>query len=58
MISLRYTSTLLVLLATLASALPPAPKLTERQLGYYELARRQNEAAIALGLGDHDILQL
>lgn len=49
---------MLALLAAAASAMPLSTRLTERQLGYYDLSKRQNEAAVALGLGDLDILQL
>ncbi|KAL6849491.1 hypothetical protein ACO1O0_009031 [Amphichorda felina] len=48
---------LLVSLAATALAMPASTRLTGRQLGYYDLSRRQNEAAVALGLGDLDILQ-
>ncbi|KAI0397316.1 ferritin-like domain-containing protein [Xylariaceae sp. FL0594] len=47
----------LVALAAAASALPAQPKLTTRQSGIYELARKQNAAAAAAGLSDPDILQ-
>lgn len=45
------------LLAT-ASAFPSMPRLTERQLGYHDMSRRQNKAAAESGLSDLDILQL
>lgn len=51
------TAAIAALVAT-ASALPALPNFTPRQLRYAELSRRQNEAAIALGLGDLDVLQL
>ncbi|KAK0383583.1 hypothetical protein NLU13_9494 [Sarocladium strictum] len=43
--------------AVSVSALPSSVKLTERQLQYHELARRQNAGAAAAGLNDFDILQ-
>lgn len=45
------------LMAT-ASAFPTMPRLTERQLGYHDMSRRQNKAAAESGLSDLDILQL
>ena len=45
-------------LAAVASALPAYPKLTSRQTHIYNIAKRQNAAAAALGLQDVDILQL
>ena len=45
-------------LAALASAIPAQPRLTPRQTEIYELSKRQNAAAAALGLQDVDILQL
>ncbi|KAI8633032.1 ferritin-like domain-containing protein [Xylariaceae sp. FL1651] len=44
-------------LAAVASALPAQPKLSSRQNNIYNLAKRQNAAAAALGLADVDILQ-
>jgi len=52
-----FTTFLLAMLATEISALPSAPKLSDTQLDYYHIAKRQNEAAVALGLGDPDVLQ-
>lgn len=45
-------------LAAVASAFPSGPRLTTRQWRYHEVAKRQNAAAAAMGLGDPDILQL
>ena len=45
-------------LAALVSAIPAQPRLTPRQTEIYELSKRQNAAAAALGLQDVDILQL
>lgn len=45
-------------LAALTSALPSSVRLTERQLQYHTVSKRQQEAAVALGLGDLDVLQL
>ncbi|AEO56470.1 Ferritin/ribonucleotide reductase-like-protein [Thermothelomyces thermophilus ATCC 42464] len=44
-------------LAAVSSALPALPKLSKDQMRIYEHAKRQNEAAAALGLNDIDILQ-
>ncbi|KAL2152082.1 hypothetical protein VTH82DRAFT_5266 [Thermothelomyces myriococcoides] len=44
-------------LAAVSSALPAVPKLSDRQMRIYEHAKRQNDAAAALGLNDIDILQ-
>ncbi|KEY73388.1 hypothetical protein S7711_01500 [Stachybotrys chartarum IBT 7711] len=44
-------------LAAAASAMPSSLRLTERQLRYHELAKRQNGAAQQMGLTDPDILQ-
>lgn len=44
-------------LAAIASAMPAQPKFSPRQSQIYTLAKRQNEAAAALGLQDVDILQ-
>lgn len=52
------TVALSALAATAASALPSQPKLTERQMQYHDLAKRQNAGAAASGLNDFDILQL
>lgn len=45
-------------LAAVASALPAAPKLTERQMQIHELMKRQSAAEQALGINDFDVLQL
>lgn len=45
-------------LAAVASAMPAQPRFTPRQTQVYQLAKRQNAAAAALGLTDVDILQL
>jgi hypothetical protein len=44
--------------AALGTALPAQPKLSERAVSHYDLARRQNAAAAAAGITDIDILQL
>lgn len=44
--------------AALASAAPTAPKLTSRQTRMFDIAKRQNAGATALGIADVDILQL
>ncbi|EMR63667.1 hypothetical protein MGN70_002128 [Eutypa lata] len=44
-------------LAAVASAMPAQPRFTPRQTQVYQLAKRQNAAAAALGLTDVDILQ-
>ncbi|CAM1508225.1 Fc.00g050730.m01.CDS01 [Cosmosporella sp. VM-42] len=53
--SLKITA--LAALAAVASAMPAGSKLTERQMRYHEVSKRQNAAAAALGLNDFDILQ-
>lgn len=45
-------------LAAVASALPAAPKLTDRQMKIHELMKRQSAAEQALGINDFDVLQL
>ncbi|KAM5342436.1 hypothetical protein ACJ41O_013402 [Fusarium nematophilum] len=40
-----------------ASAIPWGQRLTERQIQYHDLSKRQNAAAAAAGLSDLDILQ-
>ncbi|TFB04150.1 Protein rds1 [Trichoderma ghanense] len=52
-----FKAAVVSLLAATAAALPSVPKFTERQLEYHAVAKRQNAAAQALGLGDFDILQ-
>lgn len=44
--------------AALVSAAPGLPRLTARQTKLYELGKRQNAAATALGISDVDIAQL
>ncbi|RYP24475.1 hypothetical protein DL765_000495 [Monosporascus sp. GIB2] len=44
-------------LAAVASAMPAQPKFTQRQTQIYDLAKRQNAAAAAMGLTDIDILE-
>lgn len=44
-------------LAAVACALPGQPRFSPRQTKIYNLAKRQNAAAAALGLADVDILQ-
>lgn len=56
MLSVRIAA--VVALAASACALPTSRRLTDRQLRYHEISRRQNDAATALGLNDFDILQL
>jgi hypothetical protein len=53
-----FKAAVVSLLAATAAALPSVPKFSERQLEYHAVAKRQNAAAQALGLGDFDILQL
>ncbi|KAI5867190.1 ferritin-like domain-containing protein [Durotheca rogersii] len=55
--SITKTVGVVVGLAAVASALPALPKLTPKQTHIYNLAKRQNAAAAALGLADVDILQ-
>ncbi|KAF4455296.1 stress response rds1p [Fusarium albosuccineum] len=50
-------ATVFALFAGAASAIPFGSKLSERQLHYHDLSKRQNAAAAALGLNDFDILQ-
>lgn len=45
-------------LAAVASALPAAPKLSERELQIHEVVKRQTPAEMALGINDFDVLQL
>lgn len=45
-------------LAGAASAMPAGGRLTELQLRYHALSKRQNDAAAGMGLNDFDILQL
>lgn len=56
--SIIKTTGVLAGLIAAVSALPAQPKLSTRQNSIYELAKRQNAAAAALGLADVDILQL
>lgn len=51
-------ATLVALFAGSALATPAAIRLSERQLHYHDMSKRQNEAAAKLGLNDFDILQL
>ncbi|KAH7152218.1 ferritin-like domain-containing protein [Dactylonectria estremocensis] len=55
MASLR--SLMVAALAGVACAMPAGQKLTERQLHYQALSKRQNDAAASQGLSDLDILQ-
>ncbi|TGJ85754.1 hypothetical protein E0Z10_g3006 [Xylaria hypoxylon] len=55
--SIIKTTGVLAGLMAAVSALPAQPKLSERQTDIYQLAKRQNAAATALGLADVDILQ-
>lgn len=45
-------------LVALASALPAAPRLNERQLQIHDVVKRQSAAEKALGINDFDVLQL
>lgn len=45
-------------LVAVASALPAAPRLTERQMKIHEVMKRQSAAEQALGINDFDVLQL
>jgi uncharacterized membrane protein len=58
MYSLKTITATLALLATSASARPSNMRLTDGELKIYEVSKRQNEAATALGLGELDVLQL
>lgn len=53
-----FKSIIIALLAASASAMPASVRLTERQLQYHTLAKRQQENAQQSGLSDFDILQL
>lgn len=53
--SLRHI--IVAALAGAASAMPAGGRLTERQLRYHSLAKRQSDAAAGAGLNDFDILQ-
>ncbi|KAI0169529.1 ferritin-like domain-containing protein [Hypoxylon sp. FL1284] len=55
--SIMKTAGVLAGLAAIASALPAQPKLNWSQRSIYNIAKRQNAAAAALGLQDVDILQ-
>ncbi|KAI0414124.1 ferritin-like domain-containing protein [Xylaria grammica] len=55
--SITKTTAVLAGLVAAVSALPAQPKLSARQNSIYQLAKRQNAAAAALGLADVDILQ-
>lgn len=57
-ITMLFTPFVVAVLAGLTTALPSTPRLMPRQLQYHDVAKRQNEAAAELGLGDPDILQL
>lgn len=45
-------------LIAVASALPAAPRLSERQMKIHEVMKRQSAAEKALGITDFDVLQL
>jgi hypothetical protein len=51
-------ATIFALFAGSALASPAGIRLSERQLHYHDMSKRQNEAAAKLGLNDFDILQL
>ncbi|KAI1178455.1 ferritin-like domain-containing protein [Nemania sp. FL0916] len=55
--SIVKTTGFLAGLVAVVSALPAQPILSTRQNHIYDLAKRQNAAAAALGLADVDILQ-
>lgn len=58
MVSLRTIVSAVAVLATAASAMPAASRLSARQLEYYKIAKRQNEMAKSQNLTDADIGQL
>lgn len=45
-------------LAAVATAMPSAPRLTDRQMKIHEIMKRQSAAEQALGINDFDVLQL
>jgi hypothetical protein len=55
---MKTAGAVVVGLAALTSAFPAQPKFTSHQNEIYEVIKRQNAAAAALGLSDPDILQL
>ncbi len=56
--SLKKIGAVAAALASVVSAYPAYPKLTSSQMKLYELSKRQNAAAAALGMTDIDLLQL
>lgn len=51
-------ATIFALFAGSALASPAGVRLSERQIHYHDMSKRQNDAAAKLGLTDPDILQL
>lgn len=58
MACITLKAALVAALAAVASALPAAPKLTERQMKIHDIMKRQSAAEQALGINDFDVLQL
>lgn len=58
MACISLKAALVAALAAVASALPAAPKLTERQMKIHDIMKRQSAAEQALGINDFDVLQL
>lgn len=58
MAGITLKSALVAGLAAVASALPAAPRLTDRQMKIHEVMKRQSAAEQALGINDFDVLQL
>ncbi|KAJ4389311.1 hypothetical protein N0V93_006777 [Gnomoniopsis smithogilvyi] len=57
MAGITLKSALVAGLVAVASALPAAPRLTERQMKIHEVMKRQSAAEQALGINDFDVLQ-
>jgi hypothetical protein len=58
MASISLKSALVATLAAVATAMPAAPRLSERQLKIHQAMKRQEAGAAAAGITDPDILQL
>lgn len=58
MAGISLKSALVATLAAVATAMPAAPRLSERQLKIHQAMRRQQAAGQAAGITDPDILQL